>query len=173
MKKLQDYNQRVRSSRKIPELRAGDIVKIHRKIKEGEKERTQVFEGLVIAIKGKQSSSPMVTARKVSFGVGVEITVPVLSPTVEKVEVVKRAKIRKAKPYYLRRKDFKFSKLKMKELDQFVVEEPAQITPLAEIEAGGEEKVKPEPAEEVEKPDEGEEKTVKEESADKKGMKKN
>jgi len=107
----------------MPELRSGDIVKVYRKVKEGGKERTQVFEGIVIAVKGKQSSSPMVTVRRVSSGVGVEITVPIYSPLVEKIEVVKRVKTRKSKLYYLRRKDFKLSKLKTKELDKFVTEE--------------------------------------------------
>jgi len=107
----------------MPELRSGDIVKVYRKVKEGEKERTQVFEGIVIAVKGKQSSSPMVTVRRVSSGVGVEITVPIYSPLVEKIEVVKRIKTRKSKLYYLRRKDFKLSKLKTKELDKFITKE--------------------------------------------------
>jgi len=123
MKKLREYNQKVRLSREMPELRSGDIVKVYRKVKEGGKERTQVFEGIVIAVKGKQSSSPMVTVRRVSSGVGVEITVPIYSPLVEKIEVVKRVKTRKSKLYYLRRKDFKLSKLKTKELDKFVTEE--------------------------------------------------
>jgi len=115
----------------MPELRSGDIVKVYRKVKEGGKERVQVFEGIVIAIKGKQSSSPMVTVRRVSFGVGVEITVPVYSPLVEKIEVVKRVKTRKSKLYYLRRQDFKLSKLKVKELDKFITEETEE----GEIEA--------------------------------------
>jgi len=123
MVKVQEFNQKVRLSAKRPELRAGDIVKIHRKITEGNKERVQVFEGIVIAVKGKQSSSPMATVRKVSFGVGVEITIPVFSPSVSKIEIVKRAKVRRSKLYYLRRKDFKISKLKTKELDRFVAEE--------------------------------------------------
>ena len=123
MKKLREYNQKVRLSRKMPELRSGDIVKVYRKVKEGEKERTQVFEGIVIAVKGKQSSSPMVTVRRVSSRVGVEITVPIYSPLVEKIEVVKRIKTRKSKLYYLRRKDFKLSKLKTKELDKFITKE--------------------------------------------------
>jgi len=131
MKKLREYNQKVRLSRKMPELRSGDIVKVYRKVKEGGKERVQVFEGIVIAIKGKQSSSPMVTVRRVSFGVGVEITVPVYSPLVEKIEVVKRVKTRKSKLYYLRRQDFKLSKLKVKELDKFITEETEE----GEIEA--------------------------------------
>lgn len=123
MKKIQEFNQKVRESVQRPELRTGDIIKVHRKIKEGNKERIQVFEGIVIAIKGKQSSSPMVTVRRVSFNVGVEITVPLYSPAISKVEVVKRAKVRRSKLYYLRKKGFRMSKLKMKELDKFVAKE--------------------------------------------------
>ena len=95
--------------------------------------------------------------RKVSFGVGVEITVPVFSPLVEKIEVVKRAKTRQAKLYYLRRKDFKLSKLKMKELDQFVAEE---------------EKAEVVPEEDADKLDEVKEKVAKDEIAGKKEAKK-
>jgi large subunit ribosomal protein L19 len=123
MKQLLDYNLKVRKSIKIPELKSGDIVKIHRKIKEGNKERVQIFEGIIISVKGKQSSSPMATVRRVAHGTGVEVTIPLYSPTIEKIEKVKRARTRKAKLYYLRKKGFKLSKLKMKELDQFVVEE--------------------------------------------------
>lgn len=103
-------------AKKIPELRSGDIVKIHRKIKEGEKERLQVFEGIIIAIKGKQSSSPMVTVRKISFGVGVELILPVYSPQIEKIELIKRAKIRRSKLYYLRNKSAKSLRMKYKDI---------------------------------------------------------
>jgi large subunit ribosomal protein L19 len=118
--RLQDFNKKVRQSAKKSDLRAGDIIKVHRKIKEGAKERIQVFEGIVISVKGKQSSSPIVTVRKVSFGIGVELAIPVCSPIVSKIEVVKRAKTRQSKLYYLRDKDFRLSKLRMKELGQFV-----------------------------------------------------
>ena len=168
MKKLMEYNQKVRSSRKMPEFRSGDIVKVHRKVKEGEKERTQIFEGIIISLKGKQSSSPMITVRKVSFGVGVEITIPIFSPLVEKIEVVRKAKTRQGKLYYLWRKNFKPSKVKMKKLDQFVAEEPAQTTPSAEIEADEEQEVKMTPEEDVEKPNKNKKKITKKESADKK-----
>lgn len=123
MRKLQEYNRKVRKASNAPSLRSGDIVKIHRRIKEGSKERIQVFEGIVIAIKGRQSSSPMITVRRMSFGIGVEITIPMFSPAISKIETVKRAKTRQAKLYYLREKDFRLSKLKMKELDQFVSNE--------------------------------------------------
>jgi large subunit ribosomal protein L19 len=121
--KLQEFNRKVRQSAKKNDLRAGDIIKVHRKIKEGNKERIQVFEGIVISIKGKQSSSPIVTVRKVSFGVGVELAIPLCSPIVSKIELIKRAKTRQSKLYYLRDKDFRLSKLRMKELGQFVAKE--------------------------------------------------
>jgi large subunit ribosomal protein L19 len=126
MEKVQKFNTKVRTSLERPDLKAGDIVKIHRKIKEGEKERVQVFEGIVIGVKGKQSSSPTATVRRVSFGTGVEITVPLHSPAISKIEVVKRAKVRQAKLYYLRGKGIRISKLKTKELAKFVAEEKAE-----------------------------------------------
>ena len=87
MEKVQKFNAKVRASAKSPDLNAGDIVKVHRKIKEGGKERVQVFEGIVVSVKGKQSSSPMATIRRVSFGIGVELTIPVLSPRIAKIEI--------------------------------------------------------------------------------------
>lgn len=138
MKHVTEYNQKVRTSRKMPELRSGDIVKIHRKIKEGAKERVQVFEGIVIAIKAKQSSSPLLTVRRVSHGIGVEIIIPVFSPAIEKIEAVKRAKTRQAKLYYLRKKDFKLSKLKMKNLEQYTAKPASNATQGV---AGGEESI--------------------------------
>ncbi len=129
MEKVNKFNQKIRTSKKTPELRTGNIVRIHRKIKEGNKERVQVFEGIVVSVKAKQSSSPMLTVRKVSHGVGIEIIVPLFSPAVEKIEVVKKAKTRQAKLYYLRGKNFKLSKLKMKELAQFAAQEDAEEPP--------------------------------------------
>ncbi|OGI17981.1 MAG: 50S ribosomal protein L19 [Candidatus Moranbacteria bacterium RIFCSPHIGHO2_02_FULL_40_12b] len=110
-----EFNSSQRT-KKIPELRAGDIVKIHRKIKEGEKERLQVFEGIIIAIKGKQSSSPMITIRKISFGIGVELILPLYSPQIEKVELIKRAKVRRSKLYYIRNKSAKSLRMKYKDI---------------------------------------------------------
>lgn len=123
MEKVQKFNAKVRASMKRPDLKAGDIVKIHRKIKEGEKERIQVFEGIVVSVKGRQSSSPTATVRRVSFGTGVEITIPLHSPAISKIEIVKQARVRRAKLYYLRDKGIRISKLKTKELAKFVVEE--------------------------------------------------
>ena len=123
MQKVQKFNEKVRASAKYAEIRAGDVVKIHRKIIESGKERIQVFEGIVISVKGRQSSSLMATVRRVSFGIGVEITIPLFSPTISKIEVVKSAKVRRAKLYYLRDKGIRISKLKTKELEKFVAKE--------------------------------------------------
>ncbi|MFA6973643.1 MAG: 50S ribosomal protein L19 [Parcubacteria group bacterium] len=120
-KKVIEFNQTQRSN-KYPELQSGDVVKVYRKIKEGEKERIQIFEGLIIAIKGRQSSSPMMTVRKVSNGVGVELILPIFSPSIDKIELVKRAKVRRAKLYYLRGLTAKKSRMKYKDAEAYVPE---------------------------------------------------
>ncbi|MFA5986437.1 MAG: 50S ribosomal protein L19 [Parcubacteria group bacterium] len=102
---------------------AGDVVKVYRRIKEGEKERVQIFEGMIIAIKGRQSSSPTVTVRKVSNGVGVEIVVPMFSPFIDKIELIKRAKVRKAKLYYVRDKVAKALRFKYTDAKDIVKKE--------------------------------------------------
>ena len=107
----------------IVDFRGGDVVKVYRKIKEGEKERIQIFEGMIISIKGGQSSSPMITVRKVSNGVGVEIIVPAFSPTIEKIELVKRAKVRQSKLYYIREKAAKALRFKFTDGSKLVKEE--------------------------------------------------
>lgn len=101
----------------LPDLRAGDVVRIHRKIKEGGKERIQMFEGMVIAVKAGQSAAPSITVRKVSFGIGVEIVFPLHSPQVEKIELVKRTRARRAKLYYVRDKSAKVLSKKLKEVN--------------------------------------------------------
>ena len=94
-----------------PKIEIGDLVKVHVKIKEGEKFRIQIFEGTVIAKKhgGIQETF---TVRRVSYGVGVEKTFPIHSPNVEKVEVVRKGKVRRAKLYYLRDRVGKAAKVK-------------------------------------------------------------
>jgi len=82
-------------------IKAGDTVRVHVRIREGEKERTQVFEGTVISRKGK-SHRETITVRKVSFGIGVEKIFPLHSPTIEKIEVMRKGRVRRAKLYYLR-----------------------------------------------------------------------
>ena len=94
-----------------PEFNVGDTVKVYAKIKEGNRERIQIFEGTVIARKGGGISETF-TVRRVSYGVGVEKTFPIHSPHVEKVETVRRGKVRRAKLYYLRDRVGKRSKVK-------------------------------------------------------------
>ena len=93
------------------QVRVGDTVRAHIRIVEGEKERIQVFEGIVIRLRGGGVRETM-TLRKVSFGVGVERILPLHSPRLEKTEVVRRAKVRQAKLYYLRNLRGKAARLK-------------------------------------------------------------
>ncbi len=85
----------------IPQFRPGDTVRVHLRIKEGGKERIQVFEGIVIARRGGGTRETF-TVRKISFGVGVERIFPLHSPRIEKIEVVKRGRVRRAKLFFLR-----------------------------------------------------------------------
>ena len=94
-----------------PAIRVGDVVKVHVKIREGERERIQVFEGTIIARKGAGVSETF-TVRRVSYGVGVERVYPVNSPNVAKVETVRRGKVRRSKLYYLRDRVGKAAKVK-------------------------------------------------------------
>ena len=94
-----------------PELNIGSTVRVHVKIREGERERIQVFEGTIIALKGSGISSTF-TVRRVSYGVGVERVFPVHSPNVAKVEIVRTGKVRRAKLYYLRNRVGKAAKVK-------------------------------------------------------------
>ncbi len=102
----------LRSLRPIPN--PGDTIRVLQKITEGGKERVQPFEGLVIARKHGQGISATVTVRKVSGGIGVERIFPVHSPTIQKIEVLKRSRVRRAKLYYIREKAAKEARKKMK-----------------------------------------------------------
>jgi large subunit ribosomal protein L19 len=95
-----------------PEFNVGDSVKVHVRIKEGEKERIQVFAGTVIARDGASSSTATFTVRRISFGVGVEKIYPLYSPFIDKVEVERSGKTRRAKLYYLRELTGKKARLK-------------------------------------------------------------
>ncbi len=94
-----------------PAIRVGDVVKVHVKIREGERERIQVFEGTIIARKGAGVSETF-TVRRVSYGVGVERVFPVNSPNVAKVETVRHGRVRRSKLYYLRDRVGKAAKVK-------------------------------------------------------------
>ena len=97
--------------KEIPLVRIGDTVRVHNKIKEGSRERIQMFEGTVIAKHGGGSSETF-TVRRISYGVGVEKTFPIHSPNVEKVDIIRVGKVRRAKLYYLRGRVGKASKVK-------------------------------------------------------------
>ncbi len=104
------------------EFRAGDQVRVHVRIVEGDKERIQVFEGVVLGIKGRGARTSF-TVRKVSYGVGVERIFPVHSPSVEKIEVITSGKVRRGKLYYLRERAGKAARLR--ERDRVLVEPTA------------------------------------------------
>ena len=99
--------------KEIPTIRIGDTIRVHNKIKEGSRERIQMFEGTVIAKHGGGISETF-TVRRVSYGCGVEKTFPIHSPNVEKVDVIRHGKVRRAKLYYLRDRVGKASKVKEK-----------------------------------------------------------
>lgn len=94
-----------------PNINIGDVVKVHVKIREGERERIQIFEGTIIARKGSGVSETF-TVRRVSYGVGVEKVFPVNSPNVAKVELVRSGRVRRSKLYYLRDRVGKAAKVK-------------------------------------------------------------
>jgi large subunit ribosomal protein L19 len=98
----------------IPAMRSGDSVRVHTKIKEGDKERVQVFEGVVIAYRRGRTGS-MFTVRKMSYGVGVERMFPVHSPRIEKIEVIGHGEVRRSRLYYLRDLQGKAARLHQEE----------------------------------------------------------
>ncbi|ADN68691.1 50S ribosomal protein L19 [Mycoplasmopsis fermentans] len=95
----------------FPEFRVGDNVKVHVRIREGEKERIQIFEGLVIS-KKESGTRETFTVRKISFGIGVNRTFPLHSPMIASIEVVRSNKVRRAKLYYMKNRSGKSARLK-------------------------------------------------------------
>ncbi len=134
---------------KLPDIRPGDTVRVHQKVKEKDKERIQTFEGLVLAKKHGKEAGATITVRKVASGVGVEKIFPLHSPIIDKIEVVKRSKVRRAKLYYLREVKGKKARLKKQEFADVIVqeEEPA---PSEEAPEQKEEEVQPEEKQEPE-----------------------
>ena len=107
----QESNERKAS---FPQFGAGDTVNVHVKIKEGAKERIQQFQGTVIQRKNSGSNGETFTVRKISGGIGVERIFPLLSPNLDKVEVLRRGKVRRARLYYLRGRQGKAARIKEK-----------------------------------------------------------
>jgi large subunit ribosomal protein L19 len=107
----------VKANPNIPELAPGDTVKVSTKVVEGERERIQVYQGVVIRVR-RGGAGANFTVRRVAYGVGVERTFPIYSPLVEKVEVMRHGKVRRAKLYYLRGLSGKAARLKEKRVDR-------------------------------------------------------
>ncbi|HRZ95034.1 MAG TPA: 50S ribosomal protein L19 [Candidatus Moranbacteria bacterium] len=135
-KKVIEFNSEQRKGKKM-DFQSGDVVKVHLKIKEGGKERVQIFEGLVLSVSARQSSSPKITVRKVTHGVGVEMILPLLSKNVEKITLVKKAKVRRAKLYYVRDLTTKQSRMKYKDIKDYIQKEEEK--PAEEVEEKKEE----------------------------------
>jgi large subunit ribosomal protein L19 len=110
---LEKFNKE--QEKKLPDLRPGDTIKVHQKIKEGDKERIQIFEGVIIGKKHGSGISATITVRKVVDGVGVERVFPMHSPAIAKIEVLRHGKVRRSKLYYLRTAKGKKSRLKKKD----------------------------------------------------------
>lgn len=128
----------------IVDVRSGDTVRVHQKIKEGSKERIQIFEGVVIRTDRKDSHTSRITVRKVASGVGVEKGFMIHSPLVEKIEIVRRSKVRRNFLSYLRDRSGKSARLKGKKFDREAVndivdeeaeKEAARIKEAARVEA--------------------------------------
>ena len=117
LKKIGDTQKK----KAIVDVRSGDTVKVTQKIKEGEKFRLQVFEGVVIRVDRKESHTARIVVRKIASGIGVEKSFLMHSPLVEKVEIVKRAKVRRNNLSYLRNRSGKSARLVAKDFDRVAV----------------------------------------------------
>lgn len=127
--------QKVNSEQKkaaVVDARSGDTVRVHQKIKEGSKERIQIFEGVVIRTDNKQSHTSRITVRKIASGVGVEKSFLLHSPLVEKVEIVRRAKVRRNFLSYLRNRSGKSARLSAVQFDREAVNDVRDLHAEAE-----------------------------------------
>ena len=125
----QEYAAELLAKRAVPEFSPGDTLRIHVKVSEGQRERTQAYEGVCIARKNAGVNSSF-TVRKISFGEGVERVFPLYSPSVAEIIVVRRGKVRRAKLYYLRGRTGKAARIQEKAR---VVEKPAVEKPAAAV----------------------------------------
>lgn len=125
----------------LPPFRSGDTVRVHVRIREGEKERIQVFEGVVIRRRGGGRSATF-TVRKVSYGVGVERVFPVESPMVTRMEIKRRGHVRRSRLYYLRELRGKKARLRTKIRDLSALVAPTTVEPGTAAEAAAEEEAK-------------------------------
>ncbi len=121
--------------KKIADIRVGDSVRVHQRIKEGKKERVQIFEGLVISYRRTGGVGAIITVRKVASGVGVEKSWFVNSPNVIKIQIVKRSKVRRAVLTYMRSRSGKSARMSDKEFDRNSANEADERTPAQILEA--------------------------------------
>ena len=117
--------QRLTAARKLPEFRPGDTVRVNVRIKEGERERIQAYEGVCIARAGSGVHESF-TVRKISFGEGVERVFPLLSPMIDSIEVKRRGVVRRAKLYYLRDRRGKAARIAERQMQGAAKEEPSE-----------------------------------------------
>jgi large subunit ribosomal protein L19 len=121
------------AARKELDVRTGDTVRVHVKIEEKGKTRIQMFEGLVIARKHGSEAGATFTVRKISHGVGVERIFPIYSPSIDKIEVIRRAKVRRAKLYFIRDKVTKAIRRKMRNFKDFFSSSTDLVIPADEM----------------------------------------
>ncbi len=157
------------------EIKPGDTVRVHQKIQEKGKTRIQMFEGLVLAVKHGKESGGTFTVRKVASGVGVEKVFPIYSPVIDKIEIVKRSKVRRAKLYYIREKVAREIRRKMRNMKIISLTTDKKEEPIEEEKKDEEtteepktEDEKKDKTEEVKKETEEETKKEKEETEDEK-----
>lgn len=112
LKIVEEESKSIREN--LPTFNSGDTINVHYKIKEGNKERIQQFQGTVMQVKNPNSNGETFTVRKVSSGIAVERIFPILSPNIEKIEVLRRGKVRRARLYYLRGRKGKSARIKEK-----------------------------------------------------------
>ena len=125
IQQLEDEERnRLLATRKIPDFQAGDTLRVNVKIKEGERERVQAYEGVCIA-RGGHGINESFTVRKISFGEGVERLFPVMSPNIESIEVKRRGVVRRAKLYYLRDRRGKSARIAERQMSARVTGEAA------------------------------------------------
>lgn len=163
MSSVVDRIERKFAKPRITDVKSGDTVRVHQKIREGGKERVQVFEGLAIRVSRKQSHTASVTVRRVAGGIGVEKTYLLHSPLVTKVEVVKRSKVRRNYLSYMRQRTGKSARLSSVDFDREAVNKEPEPEEKPEAEAA-----KPTEDAKEDKPEADKTKTDKKESQEKK-----
>ncbi len=112
LKIIEDESAAIRAAH--PSFDPGDTLRVHLKIKEGDKERIQVFEGVVVQIRNRGRNGETFTIRKISNGIAVERILPIISPTIDKIELVRKGRVRRARLFYLRGKIGKAGRIKEK-----------------------------------------------------------